>query len=148
MEAEEEIKKIPVKEFRKEIDFLFKDASNMKYDIRFNKDEFDKLIESSDVFAEKLDRLIQRIEKETNQNYYDYTMWFDKNYDLRESYNSNKLFKQEEIDDFDSEDSRMKNYFNYCMEHLIVINYFIMTLEFNELYESCKIEKQKKIDIY
>jgi hypothetical protein len=138
---EEEISELRI--LREELDFIFKQSSLIKRDLRLGVVDTSELIKRTETIAIFLDATIDKVyEGELRQKYDNHSKFFDLYYDFRECYKSYMLFYDDEFSRHsDSEDDRIKSYFNYLMEHLIKLNHFAMSLEFQELYQQLSVEE-------
>ena len=133
--------KIKTEDFREKVDLMFREASNLKCYIRMNSSDDDVMIEMSEDFAEKVDKFLILMENDF-PDYRDYRSWYNRSYEENEVYKSVILFKNEELPGDNSTVDQIMAYYNYIVGHLILINHFLMSIEFTELYEQCTIKEE------
>ncbi len=143
----EEDDSIEICELREKWDAIYKISSNLKIEIRKNVIDIDESIDKSKNITCAIDDLIGNIESSDLRSLFSkYEKFFKKNYEYRKCYMSHLLFRGEEFNliDPDGREDRFKRYFNYLVRYLIMINHFIMSLEFQKMRKELMIPDNMK----
>ena len=138
----EEVKLPEPDELRKGIDSFMKGLSLIKFDIRSNPDEHDRLAQSVKDFAEKFDVFMwESFDRELFKRY---RKFFDKYYDHEQAYKHTIMFHNSEyvVKGGDNMD-KLKKYVNYLAKFMIMVNHLVMSMEFRLLHEQCLVEEKK-----
>lgn len=130
-----EIKRI--QELREEFEDLFKEASDIKYDMKFMPIKDEEAIDLTEDYASKVDDFIHLVIELYPGVWDDYKRWFEIHYNYNNAHRSGIMFRDEDMSGLNDRRDKVKSYFNYLIEYLIVINHFIMSLEFKNIYEEC-----------
>jgi len=144
MEESQEIKELTIDELRANMDEIFSNANELKYEIRFSPNSDDEVIKMSKDFASELDEFMHVVisSSEIDGCYSDYKDWFNIYYDNNISYRSSMMFREEMFSGLKSKRDKAMRYFNYLVENMVMINHMIMSIEFNKLYDECSIVKE------
>lgn len=144
---EEEDDSIEISELREKWDAIYKISSNLKTQIRKNTIDIDESIDKSEHIACAIDDLICVVEGSSLGSLFsEYERFFKRNYEYKKCYRNSLLFRGEEFNliDPDGREDRFKRYFNYLVRYLIMINHFIMSLEFQKMRKELMIPDNMK----
>lgn len=130
-----------IKELREEFEELFKEASSVKYEVKFSNLSYEDAVDIVEGYAHKIDDFIHLIINIYPGKWDEYKRWFEANYDSDKAQRSSMMFKDQEFSGLNDQGDKVKKYFNYLVDYLVVVNHFIMSIEFKNIYEECSVVK-------
>lgn len=135
-----EEQRLIIQQLRSGLDDLIRKARSAKSQIRLNRLDNKELVKISNTFADEFENLLSFMfdECDLESRYDNYNRFFNKNYDVMEAHKGSLMFYEEETRG-GGELTNIKSYFNYLMDYLITVNHFVMSMEFQEIYNECLV---------